>query len=626
MSAIVLLAAAVVKASSFCWNAEDSTLCLQKALDSGAATVIVDRQASDWIVRPLFITNSNIEVVLEDGVAVRAKRGEYYGIGDCLIRITGGCSNVVLRGEGAALLAMNKTDYQDPSRRYDFSEWRHAVAILDARDVTVKDLTILSSGGDGVYPNGPKNVLLENLKVHNHHRQGMSPISVNGLMVRNCEFNATRGTAPQSGIDMEPNAECHMFEDVVYEDCVFNDNAAHGIDIYVGFFTKRTRPLSITFRRCLARGNGGCGVTFMTGNPAYILARGHVGGFVRFEDCRFEQNAGEALKVMNHTENGVDISFARCTFDARGSRAESAIMLSNSQLAADFGGLTFDDCTVLVDKGRNAFDFEAPRGIGIAGLLKGIVRVSEGEGTAKPFDLAAFRAKFEPHPELVTHFKSATLDFMRMSAPLGVCTGLLSPAIRTRFVFVQAVPKAGEYPIRFSSARICTSGTSTTCAVVQLLDKAGTDLGKFEIPEGDFAYVLKANGPNVFRFEISPRNTGIVRVSSTTPGAALTADQSFGFFHGADVNLYFRVPRGSKEVLVDMRPEERVSAQLLDASGKVVDEMPFQRAGKVLKGMCTPVEDEIWTLRFPSIEEDFRFQLGGDAVPLVSLEREAVIR
>ena len=64
-----------MNASSFGWNAEDSTAALQAAFDSGANKVVIDRQAGDWISRPLFITNSNIEVVLADGVTLKANSG-----------------------------------------------------------------------------------------------------------------------------------------------------------------------------------------------------------------------------------------------------------------------------------------------------------------------------------------------------------------------------------------------------------------------------------------------------------------------------------------------------------------------------------------------------------------------
>ena len=70
------LAADCVNASSFGWNAEDSTAALQAAFDSGARKVVIDRQAGDWISRPLFITNSNIEVVLADGVRRCRRRSD----------------------------------------------------------------------------------------------------------------------------------------------------------------------------------------------------------------------------------------------------------------------------------------------------------------------------------------------------------------------------------------------------------------------------------------------------------------------------------------------------------------------------------------------------------------------
>lgn len=49
--------------------------------------------------------------------------------------------------------------------------------------------------------------------------------------------------------------------------------------------------------------------------------------------------------------------------------------------------------------------------------------------------------------------------------------------------------------------------------VVQLLDRAGTDLGKFDVTIGDFEYTLKARGTNVYRFEVSQRNSAIIRMA-----------------------------------------------------------------------------------------------------------------
>ena len=400
----------VVNASSFGWNAADSTAALQAAFDSGANKVIIDRQEGDWIARPLFITNSNIEVVLADGVTLKAKRGEFYGRSECLIRITSKAKNVILRGEGNAVLAMNKADYHDPKQKYAHSEWRHAVSILSAQDVTVKDLAIQSSGGDGIYVNGAKNVTLENLVVRDHHRQGMSPISVDGMTVRRCCFNETSGTAPNSGIDMEPNRKSmKKYVNVLYEDCEFNGNKAHGIDFYFAALTASTTPVSITFRRCKAKGNGSCGVAFMAGNPVRIEKFGQVKGFVRFENCEFAGNHSVPVKITNLSTNGLDISFTGCVIDARGSKSECAILFNNSRFNGDFGNLAFNRCTVMVDEGKKVCAFEAPRGYGISEKFTGEIAVERG-GQRETFDLGVFAAKHRPRPELIAKFRSTTVE------------------------------------------------------------------------------------------------------------------------------------------------------------------------------------------------------------------------
>lgn len=344
-----LCAEAVKVSKRWGFDPEDATKAIQSALDSGVRTVVIDRQGSDWIVRPLFITNSNVEVVLEDGVTVRAKRDKFHGKSDCLFRIDGNVRNVTLRGEGKASLVMNKGDYLD-ARRYSVSEWRHAVSILQAKDVVVRNLSIRSSGGDGVYVNGAENVLLEDLACIDHNRQGSSPISVKGMLVRRCVFNDTYGAPPQSGIDLEPNREGNRFVDVVYEDCEFEGNAYQGIEFHLGQFTAKTQPMSVSFRRCVTRGNRSSGISILSGDAEKIPSAGVVRGKISFEDCLVVGNGREPLKVMNQVTNGLELVFARCRFDATGSSAESAILFSNT-VAADLGGVTFRDCSVRIDRG-----------------------------------------------------------------------------------------------------------------------------------------------------------------------------------------------------------------------------------------------------------------------------------
>ena len=242
--------------------------------------------------------------------------------------------------------------------------------------------------------------------------------------------------------------------------------------------------------------------------------------------------------------------------------------------------MVFERCTVKVDKNRQVCLFEGSRGIGIAGKLDGVLAV-ERDGQKESFDLGAFAAKHVPHPELI---------------------------------------------VRFNSRKVRTAGTSTLAAVVQLLDRAGTDLGQFNVPVGDFEYTIKAHGANVYRFEVSQRNTAVVRMACDGAAGALQADQDVRFFGGANEVLNFCVPACAELVLVDVTPHERVQAELIDATGKVVASMPYQNLNAVFEVKRQKTQsDEVWKLRFIKIEEDMAFKIGGDAIPLASPVASGVI-
>ncbi len=142
------IAADSVNASSFGYNAEDATECLQKAIDSGVKTVVVDKQTGPWIVRPITL-RSNLELVLQEGTEIVAKQGEFKSKGECLLRASQ-ASNVTIRGEGkGATLRMRKRDYWNEP--YEKSEWRHGVSLLSSENVAIENLTIAETGGDGIY-------------------------------------------------------------------------------------------------------------------------------------------------------------------------------------------------------------------------------------------------------------------------------------------------------------------------------------------------------------------------------------------------------------------------------------------------------------------------------------------
>jgi len=616
----------VLYASDFGYSPEDSTKYLQRLLDSGVAKVVIDRQSGDWITSPLKIKNSNVEVVFEDGVNLVAKRGEFKGRNDCLLQVCSGVSNVVVRGEGTAKLVMQKKDYQNSALGYERSEWRHTLAIHKASNVSVSNLQMIASGGDGIYLCYSKDVLIESVQCLDNHRQGMSPISVDGLTVRKCVFNDTIGTPPQSGVDLEPHHPSQYLKRVLFEDCVFNANKAHGMDLYFGYLDATSEPVSITFRRCVANNNGYSGITFMTGTSKRIGEKGQVKGTVAFEDCEVHANGEYALKLVNHTPEGMHLSFSNCLFDARESKRDSAIYISNAQLAENIGVVTFKNSKVLLRKDAKVMSVESQRGFGFVNGSSGVLQVCR-DGVCEKFDFGKFAKTRAPRPEMAVRFKRNTVDFSRLEifAPKAL-KGEWTPELLSGFVYVLAAPCAGEYEVKFKSRHL--RQMQGVCGVAQLLDGVGTDLGSFDIPDGEFTYRLKADGRKIYRLEIAPKNRGVIRMSNSSTSGGILFSNETRIFSGENQTFYFHVPQGAKEVLVGVNQDGcDASAKLIDPSGKVVDEMPLQKVGQTLKCASEKgVPSGTWTLVFPSITNTVYLQIGGDALPVLSTERAAVIR
>ena len=218
---------------------------------------------------------------------------------------------------------MNKADYQDPSR-YAPAEHRMVIALRAVRDVRIVNLTLQSSGGDGIYVGGYgtngycENVLIDRVVCDDHHRLGMAVISAANLTVRDSVFKNTRGTNPNSGVDMEPNYPGERLSGIRFENCVFENNTLAGLYISCGL-NGEAEPVGITARHCVFRGNAnGLNIAFhsKTTPPR---------GSVEFLDCEFYGN-GAGISLNDPAAEGASVAFIRCTLSADTASCPFAVM------------------------------------------------------------------------------------------------------------------------------------------------------------------------------------------------------------------------------------------------------------------------------------------------------------
>jgi len=378
------------------FNAEDSTATLQAALDSQAKTVIIPFVGEPWIVRPLKL-RSNQEVLFEPGVLVLAKKGEFLGAGDSLFTAED-ISNLVLRGYGATL-RMRKRDYEHPP--YKKAEWRMGIAIRGCKNVLIEGLRSESSGGDGFYVDGggsrlwSEDIVIRHCVSHDNYRQGISVISAVNLLVDDCVFSNTSGTAPESGIDIEPDSPDQKLVNCVIRNSLFENNRGNQMSVYLRQFSKQTAPVSIRFENCLARMTPSSTIGLGGQSNGYAaMAIGAVKddgpqGLIEFRNCTSENSCKEGVRIYDKSARNALVRFVNCSWaDAwmAGAGDHSAlqvpvlVQLRRPALTQDYGGIDFVNCHVYDTVNRPAVAADVQKGTYSVRDLRGKIAVKNPFG------------------------------------------------------------------------------------------------------------------------------------------------------------------------------------------------------------------------------------------------------
>jgi len=361
------------KAANAAWwgfDEEDATEPLQAAISSGARRVIVPNLGQDWIVRPLTLAGDQ-ELVLEEGVVITAKRGEYRGGGDSVLTARD-LSHLTIRGYGATV-RMQKEDYmvgkvlleggwQRWFGQYEKAEWRMPLSLQGCCQVEVCGLTLCDSGGDGIIVGRGsqrtycQDVHIKDVVCRNNYRQGISVISAEGLVVENSVFQDTWGTPPSSGVDLEPDSPDERLREVIFRNCRFEDNYGDGIEVFLAHLTGDSVPVSIRFEQCRVSSRRGAGIRVTK------VGEGGPDGLVEFRDCVVENTEGYGIKVQDKCADRARVRFDHCTVRNaarnRGYAGAWAPVWLHARQPMRFGGIDFLDCRVEDDRARPALALE----------------------------------------------------------------------------------------------------------------------------------------------------------------------------------------------------------------------------------------------------------------------------
>ena len=112
--------------------------------------------------------------------------------------------------------------------------------------------------GDGLYIGGDTtectDCFVSGILCDNNRRQGLSITAAKNLTVRDSAFNNTNGTAPEFGIDVEPNNSDVKLQNILFDGCSAGLNAGANFGVLA---LNQDSSVDVTFSNCVGFGLSG---------------------------------------------------------------------------------------------------------------------------------------------------------------------------------------------------------------------------------------------------------------------------------------------------------------------------------------------------------------------------------
>lgn len=290
----------------------NATAAIAAALATRAPMVSVPAMDRPWLVAPvpglsyastvcsgshptvicLDANSSGVTIRFEPGALVLAKSGAFHGLGDTLLRANN-VDNITIIGHGATL-RMRREDYGNNSL-YAHSEFRMGMSFYGVRRLRIKGLRVEETGGDGLYLQDTRDVLVQDATFLRNYRQGMSISSCTDCRFVNTVFSNTSGTWPKCGVDIEPSGcgELVFTATAIWLFLPLIDTmrcAGKAQAPRPGVWHQGCSLKNIVFQNCTADYNDGCGFSVDPGGRDLTIA---------FEDCHLHGNHGASFMISN---------------------------------------------------------------------------------------------------------------------------------------------------------------------------------------------------------------------------------------------------------------------------------------------------------------------------------------
>ena len=503
-------------------------------------------------------------------------------------------SNITISGKKNAAI-INENDYFN-RQVYSQSEWRHTFSLAGCTNITIKDLKLQGSGGDGFYIRDHKrktscNITLENLDVSKQGRQGVSLISVNGLRIRNCSFRDTRGLSPEAGIDFEPNHPYHEFTDCVIENTTFSNNRGSNVLHVFGKFNATTKPVSITYKNCVIEGGNSRGITINRG-------ANYPKGSITFENCTITNASKSSLSFdfipdfpvvfngleIKHTSNNpvISILMPKIYKEIAGTATLKNISVSAPEKIQLFDAFIYP-APITAKLNLENFTFNG----------KAVSSVPEFEKLKKIYGKAVIAAQTD-----ISTLKSPAPVKQKYKMDPKQNIGY-----RNKRTMLLDGRKGEKITVKLTAAGVTRRHSACTVTVKDPRGKTVLNKSFEKFKKQEISFTPEMNG----WYKVTTVSRSKLTVTTDHRGQGMLMGARLQLFRSRG-SLFFEVPGGLDKFNIVIWGDhgEKVTASLIDPAGKVIKHKAKFEKPEFFTGSTKGVkETKIWQLKIDYSNDDF---------------------
>ena len=191
-------------------DGEDDTAAFNAAINA-----VSDDDSLDTVVVPAGRWNVNTT----DKIKLKS-RMHLQMDGNAVLEVAGTSSSnygvITVQSVEDVVISGGKIEGERDRHIGDSGEAGHGIKILDSNYVSILNMEIVSNWGDGIYLGtsndnddiyGCNGITIKGCRVTDNRRSNISIVDANDATIDNCYLANAYGTAPQAGINIEPNAQ-----------------------------------------------------------------------------------------------------------------------------------------------------------------------------------------------------------------------------------------------------------------------------------------------------------------------------------------------------------------------------------------------------------------------------------